>query len=55
MYRYLPRPEGNFWEDERLQAYGRSVIQALLQAWQDLAPLVDEAVQHCCRQSQGPS
>lgn len=44
MFRYLPLPEGNFWKDAQLEKYGQSVIQAVLKAWSDLAPLVDEAV-----------
>ena len=44
MYRYLDPPSGNFWEGDNLEKYGNSVIEALLQAWSDLAPLVDEAV-----------
>ena len=44
MYRHLPCPEGKFWEDHRLEAYGKSVVQAVLQGWDDLAPLVDEAL-----------
>ena len=44
MFRYLPHPEGNLWEDDQLEAYGQSVIQAVLKAWCDLAPLVNEAV-----------
>ena len=46
MFRYVEPPSGNFWEDDNLEAYGRSLIQTLLQAWQDLTPLVDEAVGH---------
>ena len=41
MYRYLPHPEGNIWEDNQLQSHGQSVIEAVLQAWADLAPIVD--------------
>ena len=38
MFRYLPLLEGNLSEDDRLEAYGQSVIQAVLQAWDDLGP-----------------
>ena len=44
MYRYLDPPSGNFWESDNLGEHGKSVIQAVLKAWCDLAPLVDEAV-----------
>ena len=46
MFRYVEPPSGNFWEDDNLEAYGRSLIQTLLKAWQDLTSLVDKAVRH---------
>ena len=46
MFRYLRHPDGNLWENEQLEAYGQSVITTVLEAWDDLAPLVDEAISH---------
>ena len=40
MYRFLPDPQGDLWEDDHLKSYGELVIQAVLDAWDDLAPLV---------------
>ena len=50
MFIYLPHPDGNLWENDQLEAYGQSVITALLKAWDDLAPLVDEAISHSSQQ-----
>lgn len=45
-YKGIGPPSGNSWEGDNLEKYGNSVIEALLQAWSNLAPLVDEAVLH---------
>lgn len=45
MFRYLPHPEGNLWEDDQLENYGDSVMQAVLKAWSDLSSLVGQALQ----------
>ena len=37
-------PPHEFWKGNNLEEYGNFVIKTLLQAWSDLAPLVDEAV-----------
>ena len=44
MYEYLNGPNPNFWEGNNLEEYGNVLIEALLQAWRDLALLVDESV-----------
>ena len=46
MFMYLPQPDGNLWENDQLEAHGQSVITTVLKAWDDLAPLVDEAISH---------
>ena len=37
-------PTGRFWEDDNLQEYRDRLIEIVVEAWKDLAPLVDEAV-----------
>ena len=43
-YKNVEPPHGNFWEGNALEEYSDFVIKTLLQAWCDLAPLMDEAV-----------
>lgn len=43
-YKEVEPPHGEFWKGNNLEEYGNFVIKTLLQAWSDLAPLVDEAV-----------
>ena len=45
-YRYLDPPKGRFWEGDNLQEYRNYIVDSILTAWKDLAPLVDEAVGH---------
>ena len=42
MYKVIDPPPDNFWEGDNLEKYGNFVIQEVLKAWRDLAPLVDE-------------
>ena len=44
MYEYLNNPEPDVWKDTNLHQYGNLLIETLLQAWQTLAPLVDESL-----------
>ncbi len=37
-------PSGRFWEGDGLKKYRHRVVDTILSAWDDLAPLVDEAV-----------
>lgn len=37
-------PSGRFWEGDGLKEYRHRVVDTVLSAWDDLAPLVDEAV-----------
>ena len=37
-------PSGRFWEGDGLKEYRHRVVDRVLSAWNDLAPLVDEAV-----------
>lgn len=37
-------PSGRFWEGDGLKEYRRRVVDTVLKAWNDLSPLVDEAV-----------
>ena len=39
-------PVGRFWEGEKLQEYRDHLVETIIRAWKDLAPLVDEAVGH---------
>lgn len=45
-YARVDPPVGRFWEDENLKDYRSYLVQTILKAWGDLAPLVDEAVGH---------
>ena len=37
-------PSGRFWEGDGLEKYRRRLVDTVLSAWNDLAPLVNEAV-----------
>ena len=37
-------PAGRFWEGDNLKEYRDRLVKTILKAWEDLAPLVDEAV-----------
>ena len=37
-------PAGRFWEGDNLQEYRDCLVETIVTAWKDLAPLVDEAV-----------
>ena len=39
-------PVGKFWEGDNLKEYRADLVQTILTAWKDLAPLVDKAVGH---------
>lgn len=45
-YRYLDPPKDRFWEGDNLQEYRDYIVETILEAWEDLAPLVDKAVGH---------
>lgn len=45
-YTNVGPPLGQFWEDDNLQKYRDHLVETVLNAWRDLAPLVDEAVGH---------
>lgn len=45
-YREVEPPTGDFWEGEVLKEYRDQVLEVILEAWRDLAPLVDEALRH---------
>ena len=42
-WRYLQPPDPNFWKDDGLVEYRKQLLKQLLEAWTDLAPLMDEA------------
>ena len=44
MYKYLPPPQGNLGEGNNLEKHGHEVIETVIKAWCDLAPIVDETV-----------
>lgn len=52
-YTRVGPPDGRFWEGEGLREYRDRLVETILQAWKDLAPLVDEAVAHSRSPSQG--
>ncbi len=43
-YARVDPPVGRFWEGDNLKGYRERLVETLLSAWRDLAPLVDEAV-----------
>ncbi len=45
-YKNVEPPAGKFWEGDNLKEYRNRLVKSILKAWQDLAPLVDEAVGH---------
>ena len=45
-FKNLDPPVGRFWEGDNLKEYRRYVVETILEAWNDLAPLVDKAVGH---------
>ena len=45
-YKDVKPPCGKFWEGDNLKEYRLHLVATVLKAWQDLAPLVDEAVGH---------
>ena len=45
-FKNLDPPVGRFWEGDNLKEYRRYVVETILEAWKDLAPLVDRAVGH---------
>ena len=48
-YKHLEPPVGRFWEGDNLKEYRDYLVETVLTAWKDLAPLVDEAVGHPLR------
>ena len=45
-YEVVEPPVGRFWEGDNLKEYRDYLVETILKAWKDLAPLVDEAVGH---------
>ena len=45
-YKHLDPPADRFWDGDNLKEYRRYVVETILEAWKDLAPLVDKAVGH---------
>ncbi len=44
-YRYsVEPPKDNFWEGDNLKDYREALVEKILKAWKDLAPLVDKAL-----------
>ena len=43
-YRQVDPPDGRFWEGDNLKQYRGYLVETILKAWENLAPLVDEAV-----------
>ena len=43
VWRTIRGPSGRFWEGDGLKEYRHRVVDTVLSAWNDLAPLVDEA------------
>ncbi len=45
-YKNVEPPVDNFWEGDNLKEYRNHLVATIVNAWKDLAPLVDEAVGH---------
>ena len=43
-YANVGPPVGKFWEGDNLKEYRDRLVETILKAWKDLAPLVDKAV-----------
>lgn len=39
-------PDGGFWEGNNLEEYRARLVETIFEAWEELAPLVDEGVGH---------
>ena len=44
LWRTIEGPSGRFWEGDGLEKYRHRIVDKVRSAWNDLAPLVDEAV-----------
>ena len=42
----LDPPKGRFWEGDNLKEYRTYIVETILTAWKELAPIVDEVVGH---------
>lgn len=45
-YKEVEPPVGRFWEGDNLKKYREHLVETIITAWRDLAPLVDAAVGH---------
>ena len=45
-FKDVDAPSDRFWEGDNLKVYRNHLVETILEAWRDLAPLVDEAVGH---------
>ena len=45
-YKHPDPPADKYWEGDNLEEYRRYLVETILEAWEDLAPIVDEAVGH---------
>lgn len=45
-FKNVEPPDDRFWEDDNLKKYRDFLVETILTAWKDLAPLVDKAVGH---------
>ena len=45
-FKNVDPPVGRFWEGDNLKEYRSYLVETILKAWKDLAPLVDKAVGH---------
>ena len=45
-FKNVEPPDDRFWEDDNLQKYRDFLVETILKAWKELAPLIDEAVSH---------
>ena len=43
-YKSVDPPDDRFWEGDNLKEYRNHLVATILEAWKELAPLVDEAV-----------
>ena len=45
-YKEVEPPNDGFWEDDNFKEYREHLVETIFKAWNDLAPLVDEAIGH---------
>ena len=54
-YTSVAPPDGRFWEGDNLKEYRVRLVETIIEAWTELAPLVDKALGNLLSRSSDPS